>query len=241
MGQAGHDVRRRRRGARLDAVACCSTRWARCRRNTTRRRKKPRAPIDKNRDGFVISGGGGIVVLEELEHAKARGAKIYARAGRLWRDRRRRRHGGAVGRRRGALHADGARRTSKAPVDYINPHAHFDAGRRHSRDQRDPRSVRRAKCRRSAPPSRSPATARARPACTKRSTRFCMMQARLHRRKRQYRRTRSGGRRRADRPQAGSTTPRSTSPCPTASASAAPMRRWCSSVMRHETRIVFAA
>ena len=35
-------------------------------------------PYDVDRDGFVISGGGGTVVLEELEHAKARGAKIYA-------------------------------------------------------------------------------------------------------------------------------------------------------------------
>jgi len=35
-------------------------------------------PYDTTRDGFVIAGGGGMVVIEELEHAKARGAKIYA-------------------------------------------------------------------------------------------------------------------------------------------------------------------
>ena len=35
-------------------------------------------PYDAKRDGFVIAGGGGVVVLEELERAKARGAKIYA-------------------------------------------------------------------------------------------------------------------------------------------------------------------
>ncbi len=40
--------------------------------------EKAARAYDANRDGFVISGGGGIVVLEELEHAKARGAKIYA-------------------------------------------------------------------------------------------------------------------------------------------------------------------
>lgn len=40
--------------------------------------EKASRTYDVNRDGFVISGGGGIVVLEEYEHAKARGAHIYA-------------------------------------------------------------------------------------------------------------------------------------------------------------------
>ena len=52
--------------------------WARCRRKYNATPEHASRAYDKNRDGFVISGGGGVVVLEELEHAKARGAKIYA-------------------------------------------------------------------------------------------------------------------------------------------------------------------
>jgi len=40
--------------------------------------EKASRPYDKTRDGFVISGGGGVLVLEEYDHAKARDAKIYA-------------------------------------------------------------------------------------------------------------------------------------------------------------------
>jgi 3-oxoacyl-[acyl-carrier-protein] synthase-1 len=55
----------------FDAMGAMSTKY------NDRPAKASRA-FDKNRDGFVIAGGGGLVVLEELEHAKARGAKIYA-------------------------------------------------------------------------------------------------------------------------------------------------------------------
>jgi len=77
---------------------------------------------DKDRDGFVITGGGGIVVLEELEHAKARGAKIYAEVVGYGAT--------ADGADMVAPSGEGAVRCMKLAldgigekVDYINPHA----------------------------------------------------------------------------------------------------------------------
>ena len=57
--------------AMFDAMPALSSKY----NNTP---QKASRPYDANRDGFVISGGGGAIVLEEYEHAKARGAKIYA-------------------------------------------------------------------------------------------------------------------------------------------------------------------
>jgi len=77
---------------------------------------------DKNRDGFVISGGGGILILEELEHAKARGAKIYAEMVGYGAT--------ADGADMVAPSGEGAVRcmrmaleSVKGRIDYINPHA----------------------------------------------------------------------------------------------------------------------
>src|SRR5881628_1920314 len=77
---------------------------------------------DLDRDGFVIAGGAGVLVLEEIEHAKARGAKIYAEVAGY----------GATsdGYDMVAPSGEGAERcmrmalsSVKIPVDYINPHA----------------------------------------------------------------------------------------------------------------------
>jgi 3-oxoacyl-[acyl-carrier-protein] synthase I len=79
-------------------------------------------PYDVDRDGFVIAGGAGVLVLEELEHAKARGARIYAEVAGY----------GATsdGHDMVAPSGEGAVRCMRMalknvgpPVDYINPHA----------------------------------------------------------------------------------------------------------------------
>lgn len=83
--------------------------------------EKASRPYDINRDGFVISLGGGCVVLEEYEHAKARGAKIYAEVVGY----------GATsdGHDMVAPSGEGAERCMRmalegveAPIDYINTH-----------------------------------------------------------------------------------------------------------------------
>jgi 3-oxoacyl-[acyl-carrier-protein] synthase I len=84
--------------------------------------EKASRAFDIGRDGFVIAGGAGVLVLEEYEHARGRGAKIYAEVAGY----------GATsdGYDMVAPSGEGAVRcmrmalaTVKAPVDYVNPHA----------------------------------------------------------------------------------------------------------------------
>jgi 3-oxoacyl-[acyl-carrier-protein] synthase-1 len=84
--------------------------------------QKASRAYDADRDGFVIAGGAGVLVLEELEHARARGARIYAEVAGY----------GATsdGFDMVAPSGEGAMRCMRialaeveAPVDYINPHA----------------------------------------------------------------------------------------------------------------------
>jgi 3-oxoacyl-[acyl-carrier-protein] synthase-1 len=99
----------------FDAMGAMSTKY-----NDTP--EKASRAYDADRDGFVIAGGAGVLVLEELEHAKARGAKIYAEVAGY----------GATsdGHDMVAPSGEGAMRCMKmavstvgAPIDYINPHA----------------------------------------------------------------------------------------------------------------------
>ena len=73
-GKQDIDLRRRLRGARLDALVPVRRDGRHVAPSSTTPRKASRA-YDDDRDGFVIAGGAGVVVLEELEHAKARGAR----------------------------------------------------------------------------------------------------------------------------------------------------------------------
>ncbi|MFI5014617.1 MAG: beta-ketoacyl-ACP synthase I [Hyphomicrobiales bacterium] len=101
--------------ALFDAMGAMSTKY-----NDTPDRAS--RAFDKNRDGFVIAGGAGVLVLEELEHAKARGARIYGEitgygANSDGFDMVQPSGEGAVRCMRMAL------ATVKEPIDYINPHA----------------------------------------------------------------------------------------------------------------------
>ena len=101
-------------GSLFDAMGALSSKY-----NDTP--EKASRPYDVSRDGFVMAAGGGMVVVEELEHAKARGAKIYAEIVGY----------GATsdGSDMVAPSGEGAMRcmqlamsTVEAPIDYINTH-----------------------------------------------------------------------------------------------------------------------
>ena len=99
----------------FDAMGAMST-------NYNETPEKSSRAYDANRDGFVIAGGAGVLVLEELEHAKARGAKIYAEVAGY----------GATSDGYDMVQPSGegaarcmrlAMSTVDEPIDYVNPHA----------------------------------------------------------------------------------------------------------------------
>ena len=98
----------------FDAMGALSSKYSETPQTASR-------PYDVDRDGFVISGGGGTLVLEELEHARARGAKIYAELAGY----------GATSDGFDMVQPSGegavrcmrqARATVDGPIDYINAH-----------------------------------------------------------------------------------------------------------------------
>ncbi|WP_456385437.1 beta-ketoacyl-ACP synthase I [Desulfolithobacter sp.] len=98
----------------FDAMGALSSRFNHCPEKASR-------PYDVDRDGFVVANGAGIVVLEELEHARRRGAKIYAEVVGYGAT--------ADGHEMVAPSGEGAARcirqalrTVPGPIDYINAH-----------------------------------------------------------------------------------------------------------------------
>ncbi len=149
-------------GAEFSTVGTAVGGFCSARAMSTRNDEPAKAsrPWDRDRDGFVLSDGAGVLVLEDYEHAKARGARIYCELV-------------GFGMSGDAFHmtsppedGDGARRSMAAAiadakinatdVGYVNAHATSTRRGRHRRGQRDQALLRRSRRRscRSARPSR---------------------------------------------------------------------------------------
>ncbi len=185
---------------------------------------------DKNRDGFVIAGGAGVVVLEELEHAKARGAKIYgelvgygatsdgfdmvAPSGE-----------GAVRCMRSALSGLDGRRRRRQDRLHQSPRD-GDAGRRLEGDRGHPRGLPQGRAADLGHEVIDRPFAR-RDRCSRGDLLAAHDEQRFHLRERQHRGARSRVRGHADRPRSGRTMSSLTVSCRTASVSVEQMQVSC--------------